>query len=148
MLQRNSTHLKLQYQFEKNRQHLSAGKKSTSSLMFSLRYCKDIVSWLFLVLWACLAMHTQSHFLENVCVYLEAKSQLHHLCFYGNIPKICKLILGTLGMPCYTGIMVSPCRRFRCLSACKKINFIIHFFLMVLHFKESCNLIGWQHFGP
>ena len=45
-------------------------------------------------------------------------------------------------------IMVSPCRRLRCLSACKKINFIIHFFLMVLHFKESCNLIGWQHFGP
>ena len=30
-----------------------------------------------------------------------------------------------------------------------KINFIIHFFLEILHFKESdCNLIGWQHFGP
>ena len=29
-----------------------------------------------------------------------------------------------------------------------KIHFIIHFFLEILHFKESCNLIGWQHFGP
>ena len=26
-----------------------------------------------------------------------------------------------------------------------KIHFIIHFFLEILHFKESCNLIGWQH---
>ena len=30
----------------------------------------------------------------------------------------------------------------------QKINFIIHFFLTILHFKESCNLIGRQHFGP
>ena len=29
-----------------------------------------------------------------------------------------------------------------------KINFIIHFFLEILNFKKSCNLIGWQHFGP
>ena len=30
----------------------------------------------------------------------------------------------------------------------QKINLIIHFFLTTLNFKESCNLIGWQHFGP
>ena len=30
----------------------------------------------------------------------------------------------------------------------QKINFIIHFFLTILHFKESCNLIDRQHFGP
>ena len=29
-----------------------------------------------------------------------------------------------------------------------KIKFIIHFFLKILHFKESCNLIGWRYFGP
>ena len=29
-----------------------------------------------------------------------------------------------------------------------KINFIIHFFLTILHFKEPCNLIGQQPFGP
>ena len=25
---------------------------------------------------------------------------------------------------------------------------MIHFFYEILHFKESSNLIGWQHFGP
>ena len=29
-----------------------------------------------------------------------------------------------------------------------KINFIIGFFLEILHFKESCNLIGQQYFDP
>ena len=29
-----------------------------------------------------------------------------------------------------------------------QINFIIQLFLKILHFKESCNLIGWQRFGP
>ena len=29
-----------------------------------------------------------------------------------------------------------------------KINFMVLFFLEILHFKKSCNLIGWQHFGP
>ena len=29
---------------------------------------------------------------------------------------------------------------------CKqRTNFIINFFLEILHFKESCHLIGWQH---
>ena len=30
----------------------------------------------------------------------------------------------------------------------QKIKFIIQLFLTILHFKESCNLLGWQHFGP
>ena len=29
----------------------------------------------------------------------------------------------------------------------QKINFMINFFLTILHFKESCNLVGLQHFG-
>ena len=29
-----------------------------------------------------------------------------------------------------------------------KINFIIHFFFGILHFKEYCSLIGQQHFDP
>ena len=29
-----------------------------------------------------------------------------------------------------------------------KINFIIHFFLEILHFKEFYDFIGQQHFGP
>ena len=30
----------------------------------------------------------------------------------------------------------------------QKIHFIIHFFITTLHFKEFCNLIRWQNFGP
>ena len=37
---------------------------------------------------------------ENFCVYLQAKNQVHPLCFSGDIAKICELlILSTLGMP-------------------------------------------------
>ena len=40
--------------------------------------------------------------IENFCVYLQAKYQLHPHVFFGDIAKICKLIWGTLGMPGYT----------------------------------------------
>ena len=30
----------------------------------------------------------------------------------------------------------------------RKVKFIIYFFLEILHFKEHCNFIGWQHLGP
>ena len=29
-----------------------------------------------------------------------------------------------------------------------KITFIIYFFLEILHFKQPCNFIGWQHLDP
>ena len=86
----------------RNPQRLFAGKKLTSSFTLFLRYCKDIVNLLFWVLWACLAMHTQSDTI-NFHDYLHAKNQLHPPCFFGDISKICKLVtLGTLGMPSYT----------------------------------------------
>ena len=34
------------------------------------------------------------------------------------------------------------------VSLHSKINFITHFFLEILHFKESCSLIEQEHFGP
>ena len=43
---------------------LSTGKKTTSSLTFSLRYCKDIANLLFQLLWACLGTHTQSEIIN------------------------------------------------------------------------------------
>ena len=43
------------------------------------------------------------------------------------------------------GITLQKTSMFLCMQ---KINFIIHFFLMILHFKKSCNLIGLQHFWP
>ena len=89
----------------KSLQHLSAGKKSTSSFMFSLRYCKDIVNWLFfgtLGLSGYLHPKWYYHLVEYFCVYLQAKTQFHLPSFYGDIAKIWKLILGTLGMHGYT----------------------------------------------
>ena len=51
-------------------------------------------------------------FVENFCVYLQAKNQLHPPCFSGDIAKIYKrLILGNLGIPCI---------KLRCLSAYQK----------------------------
>ena len=68
--------------------------------MFSVRYCKDIVN-LLLYAWLCTPKgYYQS--VENFCVYLQAKNLFHTPCFSGDTAKICKLILGTLGMPGYT----------------------------------------------
>ena len=114
MLQRNSklvilgnmgmpghTHLKWLYHFEET---FNIYQLHPSHFSWHI-YCKDIVNLLFWVLWACLATHTQSdiyyHLVEHFYVYLQAKNQLHPLWFYGDIAKICKLILGTLGMPGY-----------------------------------------------
>ena len=84
----------------------------------------------------------------NFCVYLQVKNQLHPPCFCVDIAKICKLILDILSMPVSThpndSIILWETSIFICIQ---KINWIIHFFLAILHFKESCNLIGWQHFG-
>ena len=43
-------------------------------------------------------------------------------------------------------MILSTCRKLHyCMP---KINFIIHFFLEALNFKEYCNLIGWQQIWP
>ena len=78
------------------------------------------------------------------------KNQLHPPCFPGDIAKICKiLILGTLGKHgCTHPKWYINLWRLPMFISMTTINFIIHFFLEILHFKESCNLIGWQHFGP
>ena len=49
---------------------------------------------------------------------------------------------------CTPKLIVSTCRKLLMFICMPKINFIIHFFLEIIHFKESCNLIGQQHFGP
>ena len=98
---------------------LSAGKKSTSSFTFSLRYLKDVFTKLWIwVLLACLALHTKNLLTcrKVFCVYLQAKKQLHRTCFSGHIAQILKLlILDTLGK-----LIVSTCKRLRCLSAYQK----------------------------
>ena len=79
---------------------------------------------LFWVFWACLAKQTQndtSNHRNFFCLFADQKSTLPP-CFYGDIAKICKLlILRTLGMPgCTPKMKVSPCRRLRCSSECQK----------------------------
>ena len=113
----------------RNLSRLSLGKRSTSSYTFSheilQRYCKLIVL-------GTLAMPGYANpkwyfqLVENFCVYLQAKNQLHTPCFSGDIVKICKLlILGTLGMvkplPQQKKKIASTCRRLQCLSACAAI---------------------------
>ena len=122
------------------------------------RYCKLVLGTL--------GMHSYIdqnwyyQLVENFRVYLQAYNQLHppspHV-FSGYIVKICKvLILGTLGMPGCThpclvahtqndSINLQKTLMFICMP---KIYFIIHLVFEILHFKESCKLIGWQHFGP
>ena len=46
-------------------------------------------------------------------------------------------------------MIISTCRKFGCLSAMLEINFIIYFFLRILHFKESGNFVRRiVHFCP
>ena len=76
-------------------------------------------------------------FVKNFHVYLQVENQPHHQYFSGNIAKICKLlILGTNDQFVTSIFIYMP-----------KINFI-HIYLDILHFKESCNLIGRKHLGP
>ena len=74
--------------------------------------------------------------------YLHAKKEI------AKIAKICKLhIVGTMGRIGHAqpndSTNLLKTLMFICMP---KINFIIHFFLEILHFTESCNLIGWKHF--
>ena len=88
--------------------------------------------------------------LRKLSCLLSGKKSTSPTWFSGGIAKICELlIVHTLGMPGCTypndSINLSKTTMLTCMP---KINFIIHFFLEILHFKESCNLIDWQHFGP
>ena len=119
--------------------------------MFSLRYCRDIVNWLFLVLWACLAMHIQSDtiVLQKTFVFIcrQNINFIHNtfvqiLQIYANLFWVLWACLFPLTQN--DSIILRKTSIFICMQ---NMNCIIHFFLSILHFKESCNLIGWRHFG-
>ena len=87
---------------------------------------------------------------ETFGVYLQAKNQLHPWCFPWVIPKILQICYFTyfgLAWLHTLNVIVSTCRNLQCFSACQN-NLIIHLYPEILHLKESCNLIGRQHFGP
>ena len=120
--------------------------------MYSLRYCKDLVNWLFLVLWTCLATHTQNDtiilqktfgFICRQKINFVAHAFMEILQRYANLFWVIWACLVTLTQN--DSIILQKTWMFICME---KIKFIIHLFLTILHFKESCDLIGWQHFGP
>ena len=117
--------------------------------MFSLGYYKDIVNWLFLVLSACLATYIQSDTIvlqETFVLICRQKMNFIPmlLCRYS---KVIQTYFGYFGHACFHSpkMIVSSCGKLRYLSTCK--NKLHNSLLTILHFKESCNLIGWQHFG-
>ena len=140
----------------RNLWRLSVSKRSSSPFTISLRYYKEIVNLLFWVLWTCLAMQTQRDTMNLYKTFMFICRQKTNFTLppppnaFLEIMQVCKLLfLGTLGMPGY----IHPKwyyqheENFDIYLHAKK-NFIIQFFFEILHFKESCNLIGWQHFGP
>ena len=112
------------------------------------RYCK-------LVVFGTLGLsgYTHSkwycHLVENFCVYLQAKINFIPHAFmeilhrYANLFWVFWTCLVTLTQN--GSITSQKTSMFICMQ---KINFIIQLFLTILHFKEFCNLLGWQHFGP
>ena len=119
---------------------LSAGKKSASSFMFSLRHCKDIANLLFWVLtvWLC-KPKCYYQLAENFHIYKQKTNFIPHTLLEFWVLWAC--------LPMHNqndSINLWNTSMFICKP---KIHFIIHFFLEILHFKESCNSIGQQHFG-
>ena len=110
--------------------------------MFSFRYCKDLTNWLFIILLACLAMHTQSDICRQKINFIpHAFMDILHR--YANLFWALWACLVTLTQN--DSIALQKTSMFICMQ---KINFVIHLFITILHFEDSCNLIGWQHFGP
>ena len=85
-------------------------------------------------------------FVGNFRIYLFTKNSQR---FWGYCKDLQTSYFGYFGHTWLSTskMIVATCKKLPCLSACQK-NFIIFFFLEILHFKESCNLIYQQYFGP
>ena len=136
----------------RNLWYLSAGQKSSSFFLFSLRYCRYCELVILGILGKPVYAHCKwyYHSVENFCIYLRAKTQRNPPCLSGDIAKYVNFLFWILwtclamhtqnhNMNLYKTLM------FLCMP---KINFISYFFLEILYFKESCNMIGQQHFTP
>ena len=120
---------------------LDACNKSTSSLTFFLRYCKKIANLLFWVIWACLVTPIMIVSIwTNLWCLSASKKQLLSFHFPWDIAKILQIY--------YSGYFGQACLHSPKMILAPKIILIVHFFLKILHFKESCSSIGQQYFGP
>ena len=87
---------------------------------------------------------------ENFRIYLQAKEPLQALVFLEILHRYANFLFWVLKACLDThnqnnSINLQKILNFLCMP---KINLIIHFFLEILHFKESCSSIGQQHFRP
>ena len=108
---------------------------------------------MFWVLWACLATQIQYDtinlqktfvfFCRQKINFTPSHPFLETLQRYANL--FCVFWACLVAQTQNDSINAYKTSMFICMP---KINFIVHFFLEILHFKESCNLIDWQHFGP
>ena len=118
----------------------------TSAFTFSLTYCK-------LVILGTLDIPGYAHLKKIVSTYREllcltSKKSTLPPCFPEDIAKICiyTFYFGYFG---YVLLRKPKIIVKNLISICMpKINFTIHFFFGILHFKDSCSLIGQQHFDP
>ena len=126
---------------------LSRSKKSTSSLTFFLRYCKEIATLLLIATWTCLATFTQNNSInlkKPLTFICGQKNQLYPSRFPWDIAKtlwVCcsgyfaHVWLRTLK------VILSTCRKFSCLSARKKSTSSLNAFLDIL--QRYANFLFW-----
>ena len=84
-----------------------------------------------------------SSYRKPSCLF-ASKNSASSPCFIGDIERFANFLFWVC-LVAHTqndSINLYNTSIFTCMQ---KINFIIYFFLEILHFKESCNLIGWQH---
>ena len=84
---------------------LSRSKKSTSSLTFFLRYCKEIATLLLIAIWTCLIIFTQNNSikLKEPLTFIcgQKKSTLSFTLSLRYCRHCGFVVLGTLHMPGY-----------------------------------------------
>ena len=82
-----------------------------------------------------------------VLTYRKPWYQLHRFLLSWDIANMLQIYFGYFlyVWSCLPKTIVSICRNLGCFCM-QKINLIPHFFPKILHFKDSCNLIGQKHF--
>ena len=127
-------------------------KKLTSSLTSLLRHYKDLTSYFFkLLLLDTLGIpdychqKQQNQLLEN----FMQKAKLSLTSFMKYYKDIANLLFWVFWacLDIHTKNKSINVKETLLLSLCKKNNLIPFFFLEMLHFKESCNLISQEHMG-
>ena len=130
----------------RNLWHWSVGKRPRSFFTFSMRCYRYIVNLLFWVPWVCLAKQAQSMLStcrKPSCLF-AGKNQLYPHVLLEILQRYANFLFWVL-WTCLVAhsqndsINLYNTLMFICMQ---KTNFIIHFNLEILNFKESCNLSG------